>query len=177
MYLTGTLKTTPFWKAVKRSKDPSTFVVLFEDAADLLGLIVAFLGVFLGHHYNNHYFDGIASIIIGIILTAISLLLARESRSLLMGESIDETILGKVIAIAEKDPAVEKIPINPLSMYMAPEEIILLLPTVFQSSLTASQLTEGINRIKTNIQNQYPSITKIFITPIAAEEAQENDGT
>lgn len=160
-------QSTPFWKAVKRSKDPSTFVVLFEDAADLLGLIVAFLGVFFGHLYNNPYFDGAASIIIGIILTAISLLLARESRSLLMGESIDETILKRVITIVEADPAVEKINTTPLSMYMAPEEIILLLPTVFQPALTTVQVTQAIERIKSNIQFEYPSITKIFVTPVS----------
>ncbi len=122
-------KSMPFWQAVKRSKDPSTFVVLFEDAADLLGLIVAFLGIFLGHTFHNPYFDGIASILIGIILTVISLLLARESRSLLMGESIDESILKEVIRIAEADRSVKVINGNPPSMYMAPEEIILLLPT------------------------------------------------
>jgi cation diffusion facilitator family transporter len=160
-------KSMPFWNAVKRSKDPSTFVVLFEDAADLLGLIVAFLGVFLSHLYNNPYLDGVASVIIGIILTAISLLLARESRSLLMGESIDESILKEVITMVEADSAVKVIDVNPLSMYMAPEEIILLLPTVFQSDLTTSQITEAIDRITMRIQNKFPSITKIFITPCA----------
>jgi cation diffusion facilitator family transporter len=160
----------PFWQAVKRSKDPSTFVVLFEDAADLLGLIVAFLGVFLGHYFNNPFFDGIASIIIGIILTVISLLLARESRSLLMGESIDESILKEVITITESDPAVSAIHVNPLSMYMAPEEIVLLLPTVFENHLTTPELIEAIDRIKLQIQNKYPHITKIFITPANEKE-------
>ncbi|MCW3108894.1 MAG: cation transporter [Segetibacter sp.] len=155
-----------FWKAVKRSKDPSTFVVLFEDAADLLGLIVAFLGVYLSHLFNNPYLDGIASILIGIILTVISLLLTRESRSLLMGESIDESILKEVIAITESDPAVAMINVNPLSMYLSPEEIILLLPAVFHTHLTTPEVTDAIDRIKLQIQNKYPSITKIFITPV-----------
>jgi len=163
-------KFLPFWKAVKRSKDPSTFVVLFEDAADLLGLIVAFLGVYLGHLFNNPYFDGIASVVIGIILTVISILLARESRSLLMGESIDESILNEVITLAQTDPAVSLINQNPLSMYMAPEEIILLMPVVFKSHLSTPDLTEAIDRIKIQIQNNFPSITKIFITPAPESE-------
>jgi cation diffusion facilitator family transporter len=165
-------ESTPFWQAVKRSKDPSTFVVLFEDSADLLGLIVAFLGVFLGHLFNNPMIDGIASIVIGLILTSISLLLARESRSLLMGESIDETILSQVIDIARADPAIEMINVTPLSMYMAPEEIILLIPAVFRPSLTAPQLTEAITRIKVNIEKKFPSINKIFITPVSEKEKQ-----
>lgn len=163
----------PFWKAVKRSKDPSTFVVLFEDAADLLGLIVAFLGVFLGHLFNSPLFDGIASVIIGIILTIISILLARESRSLLMGESIDETILKTVITITEADPAVAMVNVNPLSMYMAPEEVVLLLPTVFHIHLTTPELTNAVDRITSQIQNRYPHITQIFITVVSEKEGQK----
>jgi cation diffusion facilitator family transporter len=160
-------KSTPFWKAVKSSKDPSTFVVLFEDAADLLGLIVAFLGIFLGHVFNNAHFDGIASMIIGVILTAISIVLAKESRSLLMGESVDEKTLQQVIQIAEADPAVEKVNSDPLSMYMAPEEIVLLMPMVFKATSTSAEVTDAIARIKARIQEICPHITSIFIQPEA----------
>lgn len=163
----------PFWLAVKRSKDPSTFVVLFEDAADLLGLIVAFLGVYLGHYFNNPYFDGIASVIIGIILTFISLLLARESRSLLMGESADKSILTKVVRIAEADKSVLKVATPPLSMYLAPEEIILVLKTVFQPNLTSAQITEAIERIKDEIQRNCPTISRIFIEPSSKKDAEK----
>lgn len=155
----------PFWRAVRRSKDPSTFVVLFEDAADVLGLIIAFLGVYLGHAYNNHYFDGIASILIGIILTIISLLLARESRSLLMGESADKEVLNKVISLTEADPSVSRIAAKPLSMYMAPEEIFLVLKAVFHTNLTTVEIIEAIERIKKTIQKEYPTITRIFVEP------------
>jgi tetrahydromethanopterin S-methyltransferase subunit E len=70
---------TPFWEATKQSKDPSTFIVLLQDVGVLLGLIVAFFGVYLGHLFNNSYSDGIASIIIGIILMAISAVLVRRA--------------------------------------------------------------------------------------------------
>lgn len=164
--------TTPFWLAVKRSKDPSTFVVLFEDAADLLGLIVAFIGIYLGHLYNNELFDGIASIIIGIILTAISLLLARESRSLLMGESVEPATLDRVIMLAEADPAVSAVAERPLSMYMAPEQIFMLLKAVFHTNLTATEITEAIDRIRAIIQKEFPKITRIFIEPEKAINRQ-----
>jgi cation diffusion facilitator family transporter len=98
-----------FWEAVAVSKDPTTFVVLFEDAAGLLGIVVAFLGVYLGHLYNNPFFDGIASIVIGIILIAISVLLVRESRSLLMGEPASKKALSEIIKITESDPSVIKV--------------------------------------------------------------------
>lgn len=77
------------WQAVKASKDPTIFTVLFEDSAALLGLLVAFLGVFLGHSLKNPYLDGIASIAIGIILAIVAILLARESKGLLVGEGAE----------------------------------------------------------------------------------------
>ncbi|RYY00180.1 MAG: cation diffusion facilitator family transporter [Gammaproteobacteria bacterium] len=95
---------TPFWKAVRKSRDPSSFVVLFEDAADVLGLVIAFAGVYLGHRFNNPYFDGIASILIGLLLTAVSAVLTRESRSLLMGETATLSVLEKVVEMAESNP-------------------------------------------------------------------------
>jgi cation diffusion facilitator family transporter len=157
---------TSFWTAVNRSKDPSTFVVLFEDAADLLGLIVAFLGVLLGHLFNNPYLDGVASIVIGLILTAVSLLLARESRSLLMGETADPALLQDVIAIAEKDETVVKVT-RPLSIYMAPDEILMVFRIAFAKDLNSLEITAAIKRIRAEIQNKFPVIKRIFIEPEA----------
>ena len=155
---------TPFWSAVRASKDPSTFVVLFEDAADLLGLTVAFLGIFLGHYYQNPRFDGIASIIIGIILTAISTLLLKESRSLLMGETADPETLKEVTRLTEANPTVLKVS-PPLSMYMAPEEIILVLPVSFREEVNSREITQAIVQIRQTIQQKFPFIKQIFVEP------------
>ena len=116
----------PFWVAVKKSKDPASFVVLFEDAADVLGLTVAFLGVFFGHYFRNPYFDGIASIMIGCILTAVSLVITKESRSLLMGETISSEILDHVKKITESNSMIEKVD-QQLSMVLSPKEALLVL--------------------------------------------------
>ncbi len=156
--------TTPFWSAVKGSKDPSTFVVLFEDASDLLGLIVAFLGVFLGHQLNNPLFDGIASIIIGLILTAVSLMLARESRSLLMGESMSQETLKRIVTMIEADPAVSAVLESP-SMYMAPEEVFLILVIDFNDRLTIDDINRTIPAIRQTIRQQFPLVKRIIIEP------------
>ncbi len=156
--------TTPFWSAVKGSKDPSTFVVLFEDASDLLGLIVAFLGVFLGHQLNNPLFDGIASIIIGLILTAVSLMLARESRSLLMGESMSQETLERIVTMIEADPAVSAVLESP-SMYMAPEEVFLILVIDFNDRLTIDDINRTIPTIRQTIRQQFPLVKRIIIEP------------
>lgn len=156
---------TPFWEAVKKSKDPTIFVVLFEDAADVLGLGVAFLGVFLGHYFNNPYYDAIASIIIGLILTTISVVLARESRSLLMGESLSKATLDRIVEIAQNSDVI-KIQ-TPLSMYLGPDDVILVLPISFKPELSQLDLQSSIVKIKGDVQCQFPFIQKIFIEPTA----------
>ncbi|MDB4923105.1 cation diffusion facilitator family transporter [Mucilaginibacter sp.] len=154
-----------FWKAVKLTKDPSTIIVLLGDVADILGLIVAFLGVFLGHLYHNPYYDSIASIIIGLILIAISGLLVRESKSLLLGEATSRKTLHKVIMITQADEAVIKVKKH-FSTYMSPEDILLQLNTVFKDGLTTRQITDAIERITKTIQDEFPKIKQIFIEPV-----------
>ena len=154
-----------FWKAVVQTKDPSTIIVLLGDVGDILGLIVAFLGIFLGHLYNNAYYDSIASIIIGLILIAISGLLVRESKSLLLGESTSRKTLKKVILLAQADEAVIKVKKH-FSTYMSPEEVLLQLNTVFKDNLTTPQITDAIERITKAIQKDFPRIKQIFIEPV-----------
>ena len=156
---------TPFWEAVKRSKDPTTFVVLFEDGADLVGLLIAFAGVYVGHAYREPIAEGIASIAIGFLLTFISLLLARESRSLLMGETASSTVLEDVMNIAKKDPAILQVN-HPLSMYLGPEEIVLVLEAKFKEGLTTAEILAAANHIRQSIQEKYSRFKRIFIQPV-----------
>ncbi len=155
-----------FWKAVVKTKDPSTIIVLLGDFGDLLGLFIAFLGVFLGRLYHNPYFDGFASMLIGLILIAISAVLIRESKSLLLGETPSPKNIRKVVALAEADEAVIKVKKH-FSTYLAPEEILLQLNTVFKDNLTTRQITDAIERITKTIQAEFPFMKQIFIEPVA----------
>jgi cation diffusion facilitator family transporter len=93
-----------FWQALHSSKDPTTFTVLLENSAALLGLLVAFLGILLGHLADNPYFDAAASIGVGLILAAVAVVMARECRSLLVGESIDPKELRAIRAMVQRGP-------------------------------------------------------------------------
>jgi cation diffusion facilitator family transporter len=155
-----------FFKAVIQSKDPSTFIVLLGDVGDVLGLGIAFLGVYLGRVLNNPYYDGLASMAIGVLMVAISMLLVRESKSLLMGETTSKKTLRKVIAIVEADMAVLKVKKH-FSMYLSPEEVVLQLNTVFKEDLTTHDITDAIQRIIKNIQADFPRIKQIYIEPVA----------
>jgi len=157
---------TSFWKAVIDTKDPSTVIVLLGDFGDLIGLFIAFLGVFLGRLLHNPYYDGVASMLIGLVLIGISGFLVRESKSLLMGEPTSRRTLRKVILLAEADSAVIKVKKH-FSTYMAPEEILLQLNTVFKDDLTTHQITDAIERITKLIQKEFPRMKQIFIEPVA----------
>jgi cation diffusion facilitator family transporter len=156
----------PFFQEIMDSKDPSIFIALLGDAGDLICLIVAFIGVYLGHFFNNPYYDGVASMAIGIIMILISLLLVRESKSLLMGEPTGRRTLRKVIALAEADGAVIKVKKH-FSTYMGPEEILLQLNTVFKANLSTKEITDAIERITKSIQAKFPRMKQIFIEPVA----------
>lgn len=156
----------PFWEAVVATKDPSTIIVILGDFGDLIGLFIAFLGVFLGRYFHNPYYDGIASMLIGVVLIVISAFLARESKSLLMGETTSRRTLRRVVKLAEADETVIKVKKH-FSMYMAPEEILLHLNTVFKDGLTTGQITDAIERISKAIKKEFPRMKQIFIEPVA----------
>lgn len=159
-------KDVPFWEAVIKTKDPSTIIVLLGDLGDLLGLIVAFLGIFLGRLTNNPHYDGIASMIIGGILIVISGILIRESKSLLMGETTSRKTLRSIVKLAEADAAVIKVKKH-FSTYLSPEEVLLQLNMIFKDDLTTAEITDAVQRVIKNIKKEFPRIKQIFIEPVA----------
>lgn len=154
-----------FWKEILRSKDPTTIIILLGDVGDLVCLFIAFLGVFLGRLLHNPYYDGIASILIGIILIGISWLLVRQSKSLLMGVPPSKKAIRRIIKLTETDPSVKRVK-RQFSMYLAPEEVILQLNTVFQDDLNTKEITSAIKRITQSIQAEFPRIKQLFIEPV-----------
>jgi divalent metal cation (Fe/Co/Zn/Cd) transporter len=158
----------PFWEAVRRSKDPTTFIVLFEDAADVLGLLIAFAGVYLGHQLNAPYLDGIASILIGVLLTVVSLVLTRESRSLLMGETASKQSLHEIVETVRTDPAILEVG-HPLSMYMGPEEIVIVLRVKFDETLSAAEIVSASARLKATIKERNSFFKQIFVEPMDSD--------
>jgi len=150
------------WEAIKASKDPTTFTVLFEDAAALLGLIVAFVGIFLAHQLNNPYLDGAASVVIGLILTTVAGFLIYESKGLLVGEGADPQTLKDIRKLAESDPSVRRV-INPLTMHFGPNTMLLTMDIEFDGTLSAAKVKEAVDRLERSIKNQYPAIKYIYI--------------
>lgn len=153
-----------FWEAIKKSKDPTDFVVLFEDASDVLGLLVAFAGIWLGNHFKNPYFDGTASLIIGLILAGISIVLAKESYSLLMGEAASPEVLNDVTVIIKTQKHIDNVK-SMQSVFLGPEEIVLVIHIMFANKLSIHEGSLIIESIKKNIQHKYPYFKQIVIEP------------
>jgi cation diffusion facilitator family transporter len=149
-------------KSLHDSKDPSVFVVFFEDSAALLGLLTAFLGIYLGHRFGSPYYDGAASVVIGIILCAVALVLVYESRGLLIGESADPAVTQTVRSIAAHDPAVAAVR-TPLTMHLGPDETLLNLEVEFRTSTPAEEHMQAVMRIEDAIRSAHPAVKRIFI--------------
>jgi cation diffusion facilitator family transporter len=153
-----------FWKAIIQSKDPSSFLVLFEDGAAVLGLFIVFILMVLNDACNMPALDGVASILVGLLLVFASVILARESRSLLMGEGIAPETQKKIKALAEKDPSVLKVG-SILSTYEAPEEVVLMLIVYFKPDLDTDEITDAIERVRKAIKEEFTRIEFVIIQP------------
>lgn len=153
-----------WWTAIVRSKDPSNFLVLFEDGAAVTGLFIVMICMFLSHKLNIPELDGLASLLVGLLLVGASIILARESRSLLMGEGITNTSKEKITLIVEKDPAVLKV-MNIISVYEAPEEILLMLIIAFKEDLDTQDINESIDRLRQEIKGEFKLMKFVIIQP------------
>ncbi|HWI90653.1 MAG TPA: cation diffusion facilitator family transporter [Flavisolibacter sp.] len=155
---------TPFWKAVVKSKDPSSFLVLFEDGAAVFGLIIVFVLMLLSHSLNVPMLDGVASLLVGLLLICSSMILARESRSLLMGEGIAPETQKKIKELVEKDEAIINVS-NILSTYQSPDEVILMLLVRFKHDLESDEISAAIHRIRDIIKDKFPLVEFVLIQP------------
>lgn len=149
-------------EAVQRGKDPAMFVVLFEDSAAMLGLVVALLGIWLSQVTGIAEFDGIASVIIGLILAGTAVWLAYETKGLLIGESANERVVGGIREIVQAYPEVDHIN-EILTMHMGPEFILVNISIDFRDHLTAGYLEAVNERLDKQIKAAFPNVKRIFM--------------
>jgi cation diffusion facilitator family transporter len=150
------------WDEIIGGKDPTLFTVFLEDSAGLLGVLLAFLAIFLGRQFNNPYLDPIASIVIGLVLAVLAVFLGRESGALLVGERTNRARIASLKEIICADPAVEQVG-DLLTMQLGPEEVLLTVNIQFRRKLTLEQLESAIERIEARIRGEQPSVQRIFI--------------
>jgi cation diffusion facilitator family transporter len=151
-----------FWRSVHSSKDPTTFMIVFEDSAALLGLLVALIGVYLAHNFNNPRVDGAASIVIGALLAAVAVFLAYECKGLLIGEGVDPEISKSIREVAESEPGVQVVS-RLLTMHFGPHTILLTMALRFRDDLSAPAVERAVDRIDKSIRERHQDVKHVFI--------------
>lgn len=151
-----------FFKELRLSKDPALFAVIYEESAAIMGLLIALLGVFLGHYFNNPMFDAIASMLIGAVLIMVAITMVKESKGLLVGESANTEIVTGIYDLVNREPKVETL-YFPLTMHLAPNEILLALDVEFQKEMTVEELFDSVNDLEEKIKQAFPNVKKIYI--------------
>ena len=161
---------TGWWRAIRESKDPPGFMVLFEDSAALAGLIIAAIGVWASHAYADPRIDGLASIAIGLILALVAVLLARESKGLLIGERADPAVVAAVRAAVERQPGVTAVN-HVRTIHTAPDSIFVAISADFDDSLTMGEGERMIEAIEDQLRAAEPRLSSIYIRPERREDA------
>jgi cation diffusion facilitator family transporter len=157
-----------YFAAFRASKDPSLLVVLLEDTAAVAGLVIATLGILASQWLEMPRLDGVASIGISLVLMASSLLLARETKDLLIGEPAGPHVRASILRIAGEDPAIERAN-GVLTIQMGPNQVVAALSAEFHDGLDTVQIEQGVSRIEAAIRRAHLDVVALFVKPQTGE--------
>ena len=152
----------PFFKALKDSRDSTTVAVVIEDSAALVGLVIAFFSVLLGQLTGWPYFDGLGSVMIGVLLITVSLFFAIECKALLIGEGLLPPDIEKITTVLQEEERVLNFR-RPLSLYFGPNQVLVNLDVNFKDSLKSDDIEETIEALESKIKGALPIVTRIYI--------------
>lgn len=155
-----------WWQAIRRSKDPSSFIVLFEDSAAMAGLALAGVGIFLSHSTNDGRWDGIASIAIGLVLGVVAILLARESKELLIGERARPELVEAIRAHIDGRPEVTGVG-EVITVHLGPRQVFVAASVDFVDSVLAGAVEVLIADVEIALRRDWPEIGSVYIKPRA----------
>lgn len=157
---------------VRASKDPTTFMVLFEDSAALVGIAVAATATVLSERFGAPWIDGSGSILIGIVLAIVAVLLARESKALLIGERAAAGLTESLRKATLHQPGVRGVE-QILTTQLSPDQVIATLSIEFEDSLDVPRLEKLIGRIETELRQQHPDLFRVFVRPTPLVEKRD----
>ncbi|WP_294333137.1 cation diffusion facilitator family transporter [uncultured Sphingomonas sp.] len=159
-----------WWTAIRESKDPAGFIVLFEDSAALAGLVVAAIGIWASHAWGDPRIDGMASIVIGLILAAVATLLAREAKGLLIGERANPELIAQVRTMLEAEPQITAVN-HVRTIHTAPDRVFVAISADFDDALAMGAAETLIERIEAKLKAALPQLSSIYIRPEKREDA------
>jgi cation diffusion facilitator family transporter len=155
-----------FFEYLRDSKDPTAKTVLFEDSAALLGIVIAATGLLLTDYQvggnAGAYWDGVASIMIGLVLAVVAFALARSSRGLLLGEAANPKTLQAIKQAIESHPNVERV-VELLTMHLAPKQILINAHVKLNDGLVTDDIERTIEEVEGRIRSAEPKVEMIFL--------------
>ena len=163
-----------WWRALRDSKDPSTLVVMSEDSAALIGIFIAAIFIAASLVLDMPVLDGTGSILIGIILGIVALLLARETKGLLIGERADPSIADSIREIV-KDQADYCVIGDVRTSHLGPEEILAVVTLDFQPNLRASEVAQQMQNIDSAIKERHSMVKGVFLKPYVSKDDSQNN--
>ena len=153
-----------WWTAVRVSKDPTSFMVFFEDSAALIGIVIAAVGTFVSVELQKPWIDGVASILIGGVLAAVSVVLARESKALLIGERASDELTDSLREATLHQQGVRDVE-QVLTTQLSPDQVIATLSVEFDDKLDVPELEKLIGRIESELRRKHPDLFRVFVRP------------
>jgi cation diffusion facilitator family transporter len=153
-----------YWRSVRRSKDPSLFSVVLEDAADLTGLALAFLGVFASHYFGVPALDGVASIAIGVVLGVVATILLVETHGLLVGEAASKDLVDAIHESVRHEKGVHAAS-RPASIHVGPDEIVVAMQVQFDRDLSADEVAARTAALSKDLRARHPRLRRVFVQP------------
>jgi len=153
-----------YWQAVRHSKDAPSFVVLIENTTDLIGLLIAFVGIAAAQYLDSPILDGAASIAIGLMLGVTAIVLAREIKGLLIGERADQTIADAILKIAAELPGVCNAN-SIITVHMAPDQIVVVLSLDFDDELRTPEIEQRVVELENRVRARFAEVSALFVKP------------
>jgi cation diffusion facilitator family transporter len=153
-----------YWEAITKSKDAPSFIVLAEDTAGLIGIAVAAAGTLLATSFNLPVADGVASVVVGLVLAFVGWVLVRESKDLLIGEQASAELSQSIVALAESQDGVEGAN-TVVTTHLAPDQVVVTLCLEFADELRAPEIEEAVRSLEARIREKHPEVIALFIKP------------
>ena len=146
------------------ARDPVIISVLLEDSAALCGLAVALAGLLLAWLTGNMLFDGLASVVVGLVLAGVAYVLARETKELLLGETVRREDAQLIVEIVEATPRVQRLVVQ-RTMHLGPEDVLAALKIQFEDGLTTHEIEQIIDEVERRLREKLPHLRRIWIEP------------
>ena len=153
------------YRAIRDTKDAPTLIVLLENAGAMAGLVIAAAGIGLAVLTGNEHFDGIASVMIGLVLAGTAIMLLIEAKGLLIGEAADPALIAALRECAQAHPGVVSVR-DVMTVHQAPEMVLAVISADFEDTISARDLEQTVADIERSIAEQFPVVTLLYIRPL-----------